>query len=402
MLVLLNACKGNDASAGAELIAPDTSHTDLVKTLNVSSQMDTATFDYNHLIGDIRYVQLETNDNCLIGQVSKLIPTDSGFVVADYYFSKSVFFFSKEGRFIQKIRIDDRKGFPKAIRDIAYNPQLHIVYIYDDKYGAIGCYTEKGNYLRMVKTGKFRFRRFACLKDSLLVFYKPYLSMGAAINDYEIVIGDLSQNVFYKAFPEKNEVLDNYDYNINVNRSGGKVFYSRKFSNYVYEINGNQPSITPFLRFYSSDKTFINDKIKPEISLSEFDLLQSGNTVLYDGSILLANDICYVGFLKHSKDVSAFYSLKTGHIVGGQVLSVLGANDSLDIESFTYPVASHDSEFISLLYPENIKQSEKLYDSLSSIHQSPPINRSAVLRDLLKKTDASDNPILLLYKLKPF
>lgn len=50
-----------------------------------------------------RFIQLETNDNCLIGEVTDILCTKDNIYILDFRSSKSLFEFDKNGKFIKKL-----------------------------------------------------------------------------------------------------------------------------------------------------------------------------------------------------------------------------------------------------------------------------------------------------------
>ena len=55
------------------------------------------------VVDSICYVSLETDTVCLVGQIDKLIPMDTAFIVVDKDIARSIYVFNREGRFIRKI-----------------------------------------------------------------------------------------------------------------------------------------------------------------------------------------------------------------------------------------------------------------------------------------------------------
>lgn len=55
------------------------------------------------LYDTISYIKLETNPNCIIGVMDKLIFINNKFVIVDKSVAKSIFLFDSNGKFINKI-----------------------------------------------------------------------------------------------------------------------------------------------------------------------------------------------------------------------------------------------------------------------------------------------------------
>lgn len=58
---------------------------------------------YDSLIDEISFIRLETNEQCLIGDASQIVCTDSLIFISDRRVSKSIFCFDRQGKFRYKV-----------------------------------------------------------------------------------------------------------------------------------------------------------------------------------------------------------------------------------------------------------------------------------------------------------
>jgi len=354
------------------------------------------------MLTDIRYVKLETKNNCLIGNINKILATRNGFVVADYYISNSIFFFDKTGRFINKVALKGSGRSIKSLKDIAYNYDNNTVYIYDNIGSAIYCYDENGTYLNRYPVKNIYFRRIAYLGDSLLLFYHPSLKERGGLNNYELCIGDVSGNIKYKAFERKQESGDGFDYNFSITTEGSDVYYSRRFSKYIYKIAKDSLAIFPGIRLDFPENKSVIDKVTESTTLPELKLLLSADNYNFDGEILSVNNVLYTGIYKKSMNMGVFYSEKNGRIAGGHLVSRLSINDTANAEYYSYPIASSNNEFISVMNPDVIVKSEQNFERSRKAMHIPVPHRERQLDAIMSTMRVDDNPVLVLYKIKPF
>lgn len=82
-----------------------TNHPDDSTTVQININIDkiNRNFWYDSIFSEYQYIPLETNDNSLIGEISKIIQYDSLLFVGDFVKTKSIFLFNIDGRFITKI-----------------------------------------------------------------------------------------------------------------------------------------------------------------------------------------------------------------------------------------------------------------------------------------------------------
>jgi hypothetical protein len=71
--------------------------------INVNVDKIKSNFWYDSIFSEYRYIPLETNDNSLIGSISKIIHYDSLLFVGDFIKTRSIFIFNINGSFIAKV-----------------------------------------------------------------------------------------------------------------------------------------------------------------------------------------------------------------------------------------------------------------------------------------------------------
>ena len=117
------------------------------KVIDLDKESNVSVFDF---IDSVELVQLETNDQCLIGRVSKVLFFKDKYFIYDAQ-QQTVFCFDQSGKFICKIGQQGRGPEEHAhLGDIAidpYNEQLLLVV----PFGSVLCFDLNGNFLTRVE-----------------------------------------------------------------------------------------------------------------------------------------------------------------------------------------------------------------------------------------------------------
>jgi hypothetical protein len=395
-----SSCWNSSFNNVTEIVAKgETSGT---KIVDIPAGLGSQPFDYNKVLADIRYVKLETNDNCLVGHIDKILSIKNGYVIADYYLSNSVFFFDKTGKFIAKVKVSESSNSPGEIKDITYNYKTRTVYLYDNKKSTIYSYDENGTYLKKNKMGKLYFSRLINIGDSSFIFYSPSLRSSGGLNNSELAFGDITGKVKYRAFDRRHQLMRDFDYNYTLAPSKDGAFYSQKFSKYIYEISANPINIFPRFKLNFAGNNSLIDKVSASTSSQDLKMLLTSDNYNFDGEVLSCDDILYIGIKQKAMDVGVFYSPKSNKIIGGYPSSILSVGDTSKIEYYKYPIASSGEEFISVLDPEYIVKNEHIFDSLRKVINTPAPIRDKVFNSIIESMNPNENPVLVLYKVKAF
>ena len=60
-------------------------------------------YAFDSLIDDISYIKLETNSDCLIGNIHQILCSKDYIFIMDVFVANAVYCFDKQGRFIRRI-----------------------------------------------------------------------------------------------------------------------------------------------------------------------------------------------------------------------------------------------------------------------------------------------------------
>jgi hypothetical protein len=182
---------------------------------------------------DLEIVQLETNANCLIGEIDKVIRYDSLIYVLDSKLSKAVFIFNSNGEFIRKI-----STMGKGLGECLYLSDFDI---YDDNIYLISGFDRKllkfnleGKFIKEYKSDKYLGTQLHFLDN-----YKFFTTTSNSLLSVD----------FWELNPTKKELKNykrvfNNDYsfmkhkNCNISSYSGKTFICNTYQDIVFEIIG--------------------------------------------------------------------------------------------------------------------------------------------------------------------
>lgn len=195
-------------------------------------------FQFDSLMDRVSFIRLETNDSCLIGEISQMVCVDSLIFIADREIAKAVYCFNRQGSFLRKIgSVGQGPG--------EYNGYLCYITLSADKkhlivmdYGKIIHYDFDGNLLKeeAILNG-FPQINIEFLTDDIVAGYndsgdfrvegRPILSVADKKQDWERM---------YSAFPtfrRDNFILAPV---YSLQRFDDKVYFSKPYSEQFFEV----------------------------------------------------------------------------------------------------------------------------------------------------------------------
>ena len=124
--------------------------------------------NYAEMLSSYKFVFLETNDNSLLGDIGKVITTDSLIFIMDDSFAKSIYCFTDDGRFLHKIGKAGRgPGEYNSLDDFVVDEKNQLVKLLDRNAKSIRCYDYKGKFIKSIALG-FYASEFSLYKEGYL------------------------------------------------------------------------------------------------------------------------------------------------------------------------------------------------------------------------------------------
>lgn len=378
----------------------ESSRTSKVLQIKIPLQ-DSITFDYNKSLKDVRFVRLETNEQCKIKNIDKLVITVDRIIVADLGIAKSVFVFDRQGHYVSSIvsnkNVIDKKALISNILDVAYNFQRNEIILHDQSKAKSYIFDKDGNFRTTSKEYVY-FAKFVNLKGTgEFAYFNSFGGNGHVprLKNSSIYLGDSGTRIKYTAENAVPNMLTSANFEINdnlsIDNSADSLFYTPEFSDTVYQIYGKPLSVQPKLlvRF---DGPNINDMVKKQHTKNAEGYVKLSNVEQFygfRGEILCNSDAVYYITTYKKGRTGYFYSEKTNKVIGGNLVSNLLPTDSTQLDGYRYPLTTFNNYFVSILSSSDFGNRNK---GLSS----------AKLSEIKKGIKPADNPILVFYKLKNF
>lgn len=369
--------------------------------LNIPATKDVK-FDYNRILKDLRFVQLEKTSNSAIGHIDKIFFSDNRIIVADLSVTESVFIFDASGRFINKIAANkNSQSGPTTdvanILDVAYYYNTSEIVIHDDKKNRTYYFDSTGRLERFEKEyiDFFQFYNFKNTDHFIyLALYSPNKHI-PLLTKSDFYLGKANTQILHTDpnSVQSVKIKPFYNYKDNLSFSNdGSIFYTPVFSDTIYFIDGKQLNAYPKFALHFPGPEVI-PKIKEDPHAIDMTILNkfynSHQYYYFLGKILSAGDsIYYIECYKDNR-LGFFYSEKTGKFIGGNIESWMTSSDSSVMEGYQYPIASTGSEFVSILSP-------------GDVYPRSNILWTTGFSKAVANMVPNGNPMLVFYKLKQF
>lgn len=127
----------------------------------------------SEIVSEIKYVQLETNKNCQISYVDKMVFTAKNIIILSKH---DIFLFNHEGKFIRKIGAKG-KGPNEyfIIRDISVDVKDKLIYGIDNESKKIIVYSFDGRFIKNIQIDLKGFLwQLAFLNNSKILIFRQY------------------------------------------------------------------------------------------------------------------------------------------------------------------------------------------------------------------------------------
>ncbi len=307
-----------------------------------------------------KVIALETGKNFNIGSLDKLFLYESKIIILDNKKTKSVFWFTENGRFIKKTHAVGRGvGEYLGIRDfILYQDGSFL--IYDKHLKKFLNFNSQGKY----KTEKKVERRI----NSLLPLPNGgYIVERASDGDFFIERWDDEFNLIEEIL-KRPEYLKHYginaEFTLKKNPLNGKISYYPPFSNAIFTLKGNDLNRSFCFRDIDlfPNESFFNQNTGKHPGLLIKELQKSGYITFLD--FIENSDMLILKYFKKEEKILTIFDKNTEKTVSFNVKDI-GLGDLI----FNSLSVSPENEFIGYLFPfelDNRSKYDDLFDHLSS------------------------------------
>jgi len=374
---------------------------------------------FSELFDSVEFIPLETTKESLFGTTNKLVITDSSYVVGDFD-TKSVYFFSINGKFLNKVKLpfDDR-----LIMDISLEADKQRVAIrtlnLSNQKGDCKYFYLNGNMQNISITNivKFDYVNQVYLGDGFsVIFDNIYLNRGSKASDSVShmiqILKDNRKYISYLPFSQSTHkllcrLIGGYSlawgHPLIVNKS---MFYlSEPLSHRVYKVT--KDSIQPIFQFVLPSNRLISQDIITNNSIKSVDSLV--DLITYDNKLILQiSNISYVDNYLYFKFMPKVFLSSLSSESEFQYNFLLDKSNKLisferitqDNTNFYLPIIGHTGKRDGLeIYKD------KLYTSLSSLEMFNNYDKSKesiysdILKNYFKNENRKSNPVIIKYKL---
>lgn len=159
-----------------------------IPTITVDLDNTKETIQYSQFAKSLDYIELNTNDSCIISGIQNIFLDDDTLILLDNK-KAGILIFTSEGKFINQINhYGNALEEFISIRTFTIDPVLNQIYILDGHSQKINIYSYKGEFIESKKTTLY-VRDFAVLKDEIklciLPYYEEHLPYGIWTTDKE-------------------------------------------------------------------------------------------------------------------------------------------------------------------------------------------------------------------------
>ena len=390
--------------------------------IHISQISDIMYSKYSDYYEDLKFIHLETKEDCLIGRIDKLLAHNGFFFILDQVESKGVFVFDDKGKFITKIGgIGRGPGEFAEPNDIAIDKKRNEFLVWSNDDRKLLFYDlDNFKYLRSITLPIYA-KTIAVLDNKT---YALYADLGNDnLNrsmDHNLYLVTEEGVIVNKGLPiqEKNYGQGGFHF---FNEFNNRLQISPAYNNTIHSVTRDSLISKyefDFANFSIPEELFLQEKYKflRELKTSDYAYLRN--------YFELSNYLLF-SFVRKGLIYNGYFSKETGKIM----YSNFPVNDIKNIISGSIIATYDDNHIISYYDPANVGYLQELItfpinrelvqkknleafkmlnfdirESVNSIEKMDSIIFSYTKRDIdyLQNIDPSSNPILIINKLKEF
>lgn len=353
---------------------------------------------YSKVFNSYKIIPLETKESCLIGQIDQIHIANDELYILDSRSAKSLFVFTKTGKYIRKIgKLGRGPGEYISPGTFKINDKRKEIYILDRAYQVIYRYDYTGRYLGNIKVTGDRAADFIVNNQNQLYLNLVFNLGFTGYENNKYLLRELSFDgkELKKWFPIP-EYGKGWSYNL-VHEAFCQTQHDIKFYgpylDTIYSIYPNK--VKPFMCLSSDNlltsKDLMEIKSTEKNSNSMIGLHESdkiwGPTNFYEDNDLIFIVVC--------KKFSSYFILFNKQNKNSLAVTVYNFDDDLAFTPHASPpfIGVTQSEFIKVIRPREIKDfKKKLLDNKNLLSEDEKIK--------IEQTSELSNPILIFYETK--
>ena len=378
LVIALCACKSSPHHEITDI-------TDIVVDVNkVDESIDFSPFVENQ----VEAVKLETNDSCLIADISQIAYSNGVIYIADKV-SQSIYAFNKSGKFIKKIGAVGN-GPGEYTHMGRFQVDKDHIYIMDDSTRKLYDYNLlTSSCVDILLDDELNFRDFCVMENNLFLFSNNGFSLKGAYNLYQV---DMTDNSLTCRMPFKKEILDQHStWGIPkcFGRFGNEILAVVANNDTIYEITKEKAVPRYAVRF---SERMLPDDIRQKDGTTILTTAMDKNYIRGIETIDNLGDY-FLAMYPDNIIRSILYNRKTNEMKVANWLTL----DDWGGLYLTYYAFSDNGDLIIADTAHSFMSS---WNDLYSTKSFANAKDKTTFKGIYEKTGEEDNPIVFIYKMK--
>lgn len=353
-----------------------------IQEINIKKDVNNIS-DISDLSNSIQFIKLETNPECLIGNINKIINYNGFYYILDNRYANALFKFNAEGKYIDKIHsVGKGPGQYLKLQDFCIDKKNGIIYLYDISQRQLLSYDFKFNYL---SSTKINIAAFNMEYAEEYFYFRTNKMFTDASKRYELIITDIKGKVVNRYL----EFDENETFRLEIEKTLIKfengILFSSNFINTLYKVQSDNILIPRFR---------INFENPIPIEYTKDPLIFSTHGTKFSfiyGNFCETNNHVYFSYFDDKIIKDVFIDKRNNNYFLFHHLT----NKTYGQDFLPKPIGSDENQYFIYV----IKDIGKWIPDYSLHEKLESINYSNV-DSLIDNFKADDNPILMLIHLK--
>ena len=335
LVILLQSCRNTE-----EQDSPPIFNNASFQVISIDTDLETDTVKHSDFARDFEYIELEANENSLIGEIDKMEVDDKYIYILDRDNTNSLFVFDRSGNFITKVGSRGKgPGEYTTISDFAIAAN-NMVVIHDFYKNSLLFFEN----FEFKNERKIEEQLESVTFDGSHYYFKLFVQNQISTHELMVTNKNLVSHSKHFPVPEGNRI--GYTMPYNFRHYGDSISFFRFFRNKVYRLKDGKIFPKYYFDFKGNDAPHIYSATEPVVNVDNTSFLR---TKFFENP-----DIIFFSFSKSRKGWFALYNKHTGALkYAGTIRQDVG-------EGVTF--FSNDKDFIyGVIYPQDLEYSDYMH-----------------------------------------
>lgn len=345
---------------------------------------------------EIKMIPLEFNDDCILGEIEKIVMSDSCIFIMERYNQQGVYVFDHSGKYLY--RIGSRGQGPEEfvnLSDFSLNEEEGLIYLYDLARTKVLVLSFEGDFIKDIPmnyyTDKFEYQ------NGLFYLYREYPIYGDPL--CSLVIKDDKGKTVNKYYP----IIDNssYIHDCIFRKLDNEILFAEDMRDSIFTIKGDQLTPRYFIDYKDKSMSKIDrESIRKGTRMALTVLLECKKMAGIE-DIFEINDKVFINNINIFIPKFTVWNKKTQEVKTFTYI----VNDLLFVD-FNHPIGQYKDYLISLESQENLQASIdvgfKTYqkEGLLTAERAEELKNMIEERFPDRNNIGETNPVLFLLKVK--